>query len=78
MAIYTKEQAQALLKKVLSYSKADECEVSLFGSDGGNVRYALKRGFYRGRCKYGTGLAVTSVYGKKAGSATIMSLTMPL
>jgi hypothetical protein len=41
MPIYTKEQAQALLKKVLSYSKADECEVGLSGSEGGNVRYAL-------------------------------------
>ena len=43
MPIYTKEQAQALLKKVLSYSKADECEVNLGGSEGGNVRYARTR-----------------------------------
>src|ERR1041385_8739920 len=40
MPILSKEQAQALLKKVLSYSKADECEVNLTGTDGGNVRYA--------------------------------------
>ncbi len=38
--IYTKEEAQKLLQKVLSYSKADECEVSLQGSDSGNIRYA--------------------------------------
>ena len=31
MAILSKEEAQALLKKVLSYSKADECEISLSG-----------------------------------------------
>ncbi|RFZ83304.1 TldD/PmbA family protein [Mucilaginibacter terrenus] len=70
MAIYTKEQAQALLKKVLSYSKADECEVSLGGSEGGNVRYALNAVSTAGDIS-SVGLAVTSVYGKKAGSATI-------
>jgi predicted Zn-dependent protease len=70
MALYTKEQAQALLKKVLSYSKADECEVSLFGSDGGNIRYALNAVSTAGDVST-TGLAVTSVYGKKAGSASI-------
>ena len=41
MPILNKEEAQALLKKVLSYSKADECEVSVNGSEGGNIRYAL-------------------------------------
>ncbi|MBL4675232.1 MAG: TldD/PmbA family protein [Mucilaginibacter sp.] len=70
MPIYTKEQAQALLKKVLSYSKADECEVNLGGSEGGNVRYALNAVSTAGDIST-VGLAVTSVYGKKAGSATI-------
>jgi hypothetical protein len=40
MAILSKEEAQALLKKALSYSKAEECEVSLNGSEEGNIRYA--------------------------------------
>ncbi len=40
MAILSKEEAQSLLKKVLAFSKADECEVSLSGSEGGNIRYA--------------------------------------
>ena len=70
MPIYTKEQAQALLKKVLSYSKADECEVSLNGSDGGNVRYALNAVSTAGDIST-VSLSVTSVYGKKAGSASI-------
>ncbi|MFD0763639.1 TldD/PmbA family protein [Mucilaginibacter lutimaris] len=70
MPIYTKEQAQALLKKVLSYSKADECEVNLGGSEGGNVRYALNAVSTAGDIST-VGLSVTSVYGKKAGSATI-------
>ena len=29
MAILTKDEAQALMKKVLAYSKADECEINL-------------------------------------------------
>ncbi|TFF38002.1 TldD/PmbA family protein [Mucilaginibacter psychrotolerans] len=70
MAIYTKEQAQALLKKVLSYSKADECEASLGGGDEGNVRYALNAVSTAGDVS-SIGLSVTSVYGKKAGSASI-------
>ena len=40
MAILTKDEARALMQKVLSYSKADECEVNLNGSDNGNIRYA--------------------------------------
>lgn len=70
MPIYTKEQAQALLKKVLSYSKADECEASLGGGDEGNVRYALNAVSTAGDIS-SIGLSVTSVYGKKAGTATI-------
>ncbi|MBD1366280.1 TldD/PmbA family protein [Mucilaginibacter sp. ZT4R22] len=70
MAIYTKEQAQALLKKVLSYSKADECEASLGGGDEGNVRYALNAVSTAGDVS-SISLSVTSVYGKKAGSASI-------
>ena len=40
MAILSKEEAQAILKKTLSFSKADECEISLEGSESGNIRYA--------------------------------------
>lgn len=70
MPILSKEEAQALLKKVLSYSKADECEVSLRGNNGGNIRTALNAVSTAGDIST-VGLAVTSVYGKKAGSATI-------
>ncbi|WDF54594.1 TldD/PmbA family protein [Mucilaginibacter sp. KACC 22063] len=70
MPILSKQEAQALLKKVLSYSKADECEVSLRGNDGGNIRTALNAVSTAGDIST-VGLAVTSVYGKKAGSATI-------
>ncbi|GAA4328615.1 TldD/PmbA family protein [Mucilaginibacter gynuensis] len=70
MAILSKEEAQALLKKVLSYSKAEECEVNLNGSEGGNIRYALNAVSTAGDIST-LSLSVTSVYGKKAGVATI-------
>lgn len=70
MPILTKEEAQTLLKKVLAYSKAEECEVSVNGSEGGNIRYALNAVSTAGDIST-IGLVVTSVYGKKAGTATI-------
>jgi predicted Zn-dependent protease len=68
--IYTREEAQKLLKKVLSYSKADECEVSLSGSDSGNIRYARNSVSTSGEVNQ-LSLAVSSSYGKKTGNATI-------
>ena len=70
MPLLTKEEAQALMKKVLSYSKADECEVNLYGSDGGNIRYARNSVSTSGGVSSGT-LVVSSAYGKKSGVATI-------
>ncbi len=70
MAILTKDEAEALLKKVLSYSKADECEVNLNGTDRGNIRYARNEVTTSGRITQST-LAVSSAYGKKLGVATI-------
>jgi predicted Zn-dependent protease len=70
MALLTQDEAKALMKKVLSYSKADECEVNLSGSDVGNIRYALNAVSTSGGISEKT-LVVSSAYGKKAGVATI-------
>lgn len=70
MAILTKEQAKALLTKVLSYSKADECEVNLGGSESGNVRYARSSVSTSGGSSTQS-LVVSSAFGKKLGVATI-------
>ncbi|MFZ5973176.1 MAG: TldD/PmbA family protein [Bacteroidota bacterium] len=70
MPILSKDEAQALLKKVLSYSKADECEANLNGSDNGNIRYARNAVSTSGRTSQST-LVVSSAYGKKLGVATI-------
>jgi predicted Zn-dependent protease len=70
MAILSKEEAQKLLKKVLSYSKADECEVGLNGSEGGNIRYARNSVSTAGEVSR-LSLLVSSSFGKKTGTATI-------
>lgn len=70
MAILSKEEAQAILKKVLSFSKADSCEVSLNGSNGGNIRYARNAVSTAGQSDV-MSLGVNSTFGKKTGSASI-------
>ncbi len=70
MPILSKEEAQALLKKVLNYSKADECEIGLNGNEGGNIRTALNAVSTAGDIST-LGLAVSSTFGKKTGTATI-------
>jgi predicted Zn-dependent protease len=70
MAIYTKEEARRILEKALSFSTADACELSLGGSDSGNIRYArntVSTSGYRSN----QNLSVTSCFGKQSGSATI-------
>ncbi|MBB6238117.1 putative Zn-dependent protease [Pedobacter sp. AK013] len=70
MAILSKEEAQAILKKVIGYSKADFCEVGLNGSDGGNIRYARNAVSTAGQIST-MSLGVSSTFGKKTGTATI-------
>ena len=70
MAILSKEEAHKLLQKVLSYSKAEECEVGLSGSEGGNIRYARNAVSTAGEISRLT-LSVSSTFGKKTGTATI-------
>jgi predicted Zn-dependent protease len=70
MSILTKDEAQTLLKKVLSYSKADECEVNLFGGQDGNIRYARNAVSTSGLVNQRT-IVVASAFGKQLGTATI-------
>ena len=70
MPILSRDEAQSLLKKVLSYSKADECEVNLSCTDSANIRYALNKVTTSGVTSQHQ-LVVASAYGKKLGVATI-------
>src|SRR4249919_2315298 len=76
MAILSKEEALSLLKKVLGYSKADACEISLSGSEGGNIRYARNDVSTAGDISTIT-LAVSTTFGKKTGTATINEFDDP-
>ena len=68
--ILTEAEAKALLQKVLSYSKADDCEVNLLGEERGNLRYARNEVSTSGSL-INQNLQVQSAFGKKVGVATI-------
>ena len=70
MTILTEQHAKTLLTKVLSFSKADECECNLDGQVGGNIRYARNTVSTAGEQSDLT-LAVQSTFGKRTGVATI-------
>ncbi len=70
MAILTKAEAKKIIDKVLAYSKADELSVSLSGGRTGNIRYARNSVSTSGESN-NLSLAVTAVFGKRAGTATI-------
>ncbi|HTD41295.1 MAG TPA: DNA gyrase modulator, partial [Mucilaginibacter sp.] len=74
MAILTEEECRTLLKKALSYSKADECEISINGSDAGNLRYARNTVSTSGSISQ-TSMVVSSAYGKKLGIVTTNEYT---
>ncbi|MFC5412622.1 TldD/PmbA family protein [Larkinella bovis] len=68
--ILSEAEAKALLQKVLSYSKADECEANLLGQERGNIRYARNEVSTSG-FMINQNLQVQSSFGKKVGIATI-------
>ncbi len=70
MGIFSKEEAQALLKKVIAFSKADECEANILGEERGNLRYARNEVSTSGSL-INQNLSVQSAFGKKVGVATI-------
>lgn len=73
MAILNKEEAKAILQKIINLSKADSVEANLGGYQGGNIRYARNTVTTAG-VETNTSLSVTSNYGKKSGGASINEL----
>jgi len=69
MAIYSEDYCKTLLKKVLSYSKAEQCEVNFSGSESGNLRYARNTVSTSGNIEQ-TSLVISSAFGKKLGVIT--------
>jgi predicted Zn-dependent protease len=68
--MYSENDAQAILRKVVALSKADECTATLDGSISGNIRYALNNVSTSGIVSDAE-LEVQVAYGKRSGIATI-------
>ncbi|WP_221390953.1 TldD/PmbA family protein [Dyadobacter sp. NIV53] len=66
----SKEEAKNIIDKVLAFSRSDEISVGLSGGKTGNIRYARNSVSTSGETT-DMSLSVTSVYGKKSGTATI-------
>ncbi|GAA4353614.1 TldD/PmbA family protein [Hymenobacter saemangeumensis] len=69
MSILSQTEAQDILKKVLGFSTADECEATLTGSTSGNVRSARNTISTAGTAD-NVALAVEARFGKRTGLAT--------
>src|SRR6476646_5724776 len=67
--IWTKEQAKALIDRVLSLSKAEETQAVLTGGDRANVRFARNSVSTSGASS-GYSLAISAKFGKKTGTVT--------
>lgn len=70
MAHLSESEAKALLQKVLSYSKADECQVTLNGGRSGNLRFARNAVSTSGAADT-LSLGVQSSFGKKSGTTSL-------
>ena len=73
MSMLSRDEAQAILKKVMALSKAETCQANLGGTTSGNIRYARNTVTTSGRTD-DLQLVATSSYGKKQGTATINEL----
>src|SRR5213595_309041 len=67
--IWTREQAKALIDRALSFSKAEETQVTLTGGDRANVRFARNSVTTSGSSS-GYSLAIAAKFGQRSGTVT--------
>jgi predicted Zn-dependent protease len=70
MKLLTQEESRRITDRVLAFTKADECTVTLTGSRTGNIRYARNNVSTAGLVEDAQ-LSVSVAYGKRQGTATI-------
>ncbi|WP_332877691.1 TldD/PmbA family protein [Massilia sp. S19_KUP03_FR1] len=70
MTILTAEQTKALTERLMKFSKADECIVTVNGARTGNIRFARNTVSTAGLSD-DTSIAVQVAFGKRQGTATI-------
>src|SRR4051812_20050091 len=68
--IWTREQAKALVDRALSFSKAEETQVTLTGGDRANVRFARNSVTTSGASS-GYSLAISAKLGQRVGTVTV-------
>ena len=73
MSLLSRDEARALLERVLSFSSADHCSVSVNGGDNGNIRYARNSVTTSGATQ-NMSVVVQSTFGRKTGTSTINEL----
>ncbi|MEK7403250.1 MAG: TldD/PmbA family protein [Gemmatimonadota bacterium] len=69
IALLTREECEALARKVLSYATADETRVTIGSGMTGNMRFAVNQASTSGD-SHDTTITVRSTYGKKSASST--------
>jgi predicted Zn-dependent protease len=72
----TREQAQELTRRVLSFATADETRVSVGGGAQGNTRFAVSQISTAGD-NFDTTVTIRSVFGRRAGQSTTNALDEP-
>jgi predicted Zn-dependent protease len=70
MKILNQDESRRITDRVMSFTKADECSVTLTGSRTGNIRYARNNVSTAGLVEDAQ-LSVSVAYGNKQGTATI-------
>ena len=70
MKILNQEEAKRICDRVMSFSKADECIVSISGSRTGNIRYARNNVSTAGLVN-NTEMSVQVAFGKRQGTVTV-------
>ena len=73
MAILTRAEAEALLNKVLSFSKADALSVNLNGGRTANTRFGVNSANTSGDIE-NLSLFVNAQFGQRSGTATTNTL----
>src|SRR5215213_8904562 len=66
---FSREEAEAITRRALSFSTADDARVNLQSATQGNTRFAQNQ-ISTGGDAYDATLSVTSAFGKKVASAT--------
>jgi predicted Zn-dependent protease len=68
-SLLSRDDSEALIKKVLSFATADETRVSVSSTATGNMRFAVNQASTSGD-SFDTTVTVRSVFGKRAASST--------